>query len=67
MRDGDLIRLDVSARRLDVLIEPERLRQPLNGVDPLAVKAARGYGQLYRTSVLQADQGCDFDFMRAAG
>jgi dihydroxy-acid dehydratase len=65
VRDGDMIELDVPGRRLDVLVGEEELRRRLQDLDAPAAEPARGYGQLYRRTVLQADQGCDFDFLRA--
>jgi len=61
VRDGDRIRLSVEGRRIDLLVPPEELaRRP---VTPPPVPE-RGYARLYRNQVLQADRGCDFDFLR---
>ena len=59
---GDRIKLDVPARRLDLLVTPEVLatRQP----KPRPRTHLRGYPRLYTDHVLQADEGCDFDFLR---
>ncbi|MDP9369986.1 MAG: dihydroxy-acid dehydratase [Chloroflexota bacterium] len=64
VRDGDEIELDVPARRLELLISEENLRTRLarQGRAPLPEGSRRGYGWLYAHHVLQADQGCDFDF-----
>ena len=65
VRDGDLIRLDVPARRIELLVDDAELaRRGTN--DPLPGAAAppdRGYALLFHRSVLQADEGCDFDFL----
>jgi dihydroxy-acid dehydratase len=62
VRSGDRIRVSVAERRLDLLVDAAELaRRPLA---PPPVPA-RGYRRLYREQVLQADQGCDFDFLRA--
>ncbi len=62
LRTGDRIKLSVKERRLDVLVDPaEFAKRPANP----APKPARGYARLYHEHVLQADQGCDFDFLRA--
>ena len=64
VRDGDRIKLDFAARRLDLLVEePElaRRRAQLR----LPAPPERGYARLYAQHVTQADQGCDFDFLRA--
>jgi dihydroxy-acid dehydratase len=61
VKNGDRIRLSVEKRRIDLLVSPEELaRRP---VAPTPVPE-RGYARLYRNQVLQADRGCDFDFLR---
>ena len=66
VRDGDPIVLDVEARRLDLDVPARRDRAPARGSTPARPPAyRRGYGALYLEHVLQADQGCDFDFLRA--
>ena len=64
VRDGDRIRLDVPARRIDLLIDEPDLEARLSRAPSAPATAGRGYERLYRDSVLQADQGCDFDFLR---
>ena len=64
MRNGDPIAL-VDARTIDLELdaaEVERRRADLP--DPIP-RYARGYGRLYIDHVMQADAGCDFDFLRA--
>ncbi len=64
VRDGDRVRLDFAARKLDLLVsgaELSRRRAELR----LPVVPARGYARLYAEHVTQADQGCDFDFLIA--
>jgi dihydroxy-acid dehydratase len=68
VRNGDTIRLDVAARRLDLLVddaELERRREALAGTGSPGAAAApeRGYAALFHRTVLQADEGCDFDFL----
>jgi dihydroxy-acid dehydratase len=61
VRTGDRIRLSVAERRLDLLVPPEELeRRPRPSAEP----ASRGYARLHQQSVLQADRGCDLDFLR---
>jgi dihydroxy-acid dehydratase len=61
VRNGDRIRLSVKERRLDLLVaEDELARRP---VAPPPVPE-RGYARLYRQQILQADRGCDFNFLR---
>jgi dihydroxy-acid dehydratase len=60
-QEGDRIRLSVAERRLDLLVAPEELaRRP---IAPPPVPE-RGYALLYRREILQADRGCDFNFLR---
>ncbi|HEX7968187.1 MAG TPA: dihydroxy-acid dehydratase [Stellaceae bacterium] len=62
-RSGDRIRLSIKERRLDLLVDPVELaRRP---VQPPSAPA-RGYARLYHREILQADYGCDFDFLRRA-
>lgn len=66
VKSGDLIRLDVPNRRLDLLVSDEELAERRKTLSPLAErKYARGYGWLYQQHVMQADKGCDFDFLQA--
>jgi dihydroxy-acid dehydratase len=65
VRTGDRIRLSVKERRLDLLVEEPELQRRRKGARPAAPdNAARGYDRLFRESVLQAPDGCDFDFLR---
>jgi dihydroxy-acid dehydratase len=66
VRTGDRIRLSVKERRLDLLVDPAELAR--RGRDTATVsEPSRGYRRLYANHVLQADAGCDFDFLRAPG
>jgi dihydroxy-acid dehydratase len=65
VRDGDTIALDVDAGRLDLEIPAEELRRRLDAGPAATPKYRRGYGALYLEHVLQANEGCDFDFLRA--
>lgn len=64
VRDGDLISLNVPQRRLDLLISEQEMRDRLSAWSPPACEHLRGYPRLYIDHVLQADEGCDFDFLR---
>lgn len=61
---GDRIRLSVKERALDLLVAVPELerRQAVVSAGRLPGAAHRGYDRLYREHVLQADEGCDFDF-----
>jgi len=64
VRDGDLIQLDVPARKLNLLISGEEMARRNAGWIPPKPKFARGYGMLNQLHVMQADMGCDFDFLQ---
>jgi dihydroxy-acid dehydratase len=66
VEDGDAIRLDVAARRLDLLVPDAELSRRRARWRAPAPVAGRGYRRLFAERVLQAPQGCDFDFLRAA-
>ena len=66
VRNGDMIELDVPGRRLDLLVEPNEIARRLAERPQPAPHYQRGYGWLFAQHVLQADQGCDFDFLRRA-
>ena len=64
IQTGDRIRLDVEARALDVLVDDAELAQRRAAWTPPARKDERGYRRLYEDHVLQANEGCDLDFLR---
>jgi dihydroxy-acid dehydratase len=65
VRTGDQILLDVPNRKLDLLVEEREIRSRLVGTPPVAPRYNRGYGWMYARHAQQADQGCDFDFLRS--
>jgi dihydroxy-acid dehydratase len=67
LHDGDLISLDVPNRRLDLQVSSEEIARRLEERQPARAHPARGYRRLYSQHVLQADAGCDFDFLRTNG
>jgi dihydroxy-acid dehydratase len=67
VRDGDPIVLDVEEQRLDLDLTAAEIERRLAELGPSEPKYRRGYGALYLEHVLQANQGCDFDFLRANG
>jgi dihydroxy-acid dehydratase len=66
VRNGDRVRLDVEARRIDVLVEADELGRRREGWRAPA-KPVRGYARLWADHVTQADLGCDFDFLAHDG
>ncbi|HET8790497.1 MAG TPA: dihydroxy-acid dehydratase, partial [Modicisalibacter sp.] len=64
VRDGDTIELDVSTRKLELLVaESELEARRAEFMPPRHAGAERGYKKLFLDSVLQADEGCDFSFL----
>ena len=64
VRDGDWIELDVEKRTLNLLISEEEMdRRRQEWTPPKFEDYQRGYGWMYRQHVLQANEGCDFDFL----
>lgn len=67
VRTGDRVRLDVPNRSLSLLVSDEEMaaRAAAQPIDQAPDPDARGYRKLYLDCVLQADKGCDFDFLQA--
>ena len=63
VRTGDLITLDVPGRSLTLHVTDAELEQRRLAWRPDPPIATRGWSRLYVDHVLQADQGCDFDFL----
>ncbi len=66
VRDGDRIRLSVANKRIDLLVDEAEIKRRLAAFAP-PPEPARGYKALYRRTVTQAPEGCDFDFLAGAG
>jgi dihydroxy-acid dehydratase len=64
VQTGDEIELDAAARRLHLHVPEEEISRRLKSFEPPPPHYARGYGRLFLDHVLQADEGCDFDFLR---
>jgi len=65
VRNGDRIRLSVKDRVLDLLVDEAELERRRGELPAQPPPPGRGYQKLYYDTVLQADEGCDFDFLRA--
>jgi dihydroxy-acid dehydratase len=63
VRTGDEVELDVPGRRLTLHVPAEEIAQRLAAFTPPAFPYRRGYGRLFLQHVMQAPQGCDFDFL----
>lgn len=67
VRNGDRIRLSVENRSIDLLVDDAELqarRAEMAQKTQPEYSPARGYQKLYYDTVLQADEGCDFDFLQ---
>jgi dihydroxy-acid dehydratase len=65
-RSGDKIRLSVRERKIDLLLSADEIQRRKASWRPPLAPPARGYAKLYMDHVLQAEHGCDFDFLRKA-
>jgi dihydroxy-acid dehydratase len=63
VRDGDVIEVDVPARRLHLHVDDAELARRRAEWTPPAPHYARGFGALYQRHIQQANEGCDFDFL----
>ncbi len=62
VQTGDIIAVDVEARRLDLDVPEEELARRRAAWQPKAAPA-RGYGRMFAAHIAQAHEGCDFDFL----
>ena len=65
VQNGDRIRLSVKNREIALLVSDEELAGRAKAAPVVVPTAERGYRKLFLQTVLQADQGADFDFLRA--
>jgi dihydroxy-acid dehydratase len=65
VRDGDVIELDATERRLQLHVDEQELSRRKDQWKPEQARYERGFGALYAAHVTQADRGCDFDFLQA--
>lgn len=63
LQTGDIVRLDLAARRLDMLVPEAELAARRAGWTPPEPRYQRGWGYMFSKHVGQADTGCDFDFL----
>jgi dihydroxy-acid dehydratase len=63
VRTGDKIRLSVKERTLDLLVDEKELETRRKEARPAAHDPVRGYDKLFRDNVMQAPDGCDFEFL----
>ena len=61
--DGDIIELDIPARRLTLRVEEKELAQRQAAWTPPPPPYPRGYGAIFAQHITQANEGCDFDIL----
>ena len=64
VRTGDIIRVDVPNRSIDMLVDEETLAKRRSEWVAPADKFERGYGWMFSKHITQANDGCDFDFLK---
>lgn len=65
LRTGEIVRLDLPNRRLDMLVSDEDMAARRAARAAPRPRYERGYGDMFQRYVTQADQGCDFDFLQS--
>jgi dihydroxy-acid dehydratase len=63
---GDVIEVDIDARRLHLDVSEDELARRRAAWKPRPEPASRGFVRLYRAHVTQAHEGCDFDFLQGS-
>jgi dihydroxy-acid dehydratase len=63
VQDGDVIELDVPARRLTLRVDDGEMARRKAAWKPRETQYPRGFGRMYAAHVTQANRGCDFDFL----
>ncbi|NDW04954.1 L-arabinonate dehydratase [Jiella pacifica] len=63
LKNGDIVRLDLPNRRLDMLVDEAELEKRKAEWTPPESRFQRGWGWMFSRHVTQADKGCDFDFL----
>jgi dihydroxy-acid dehydratase len=64
VQTGDEIEVDVAARRIHLHVSEDELSRRRAAWQPPPPKYPRGYGAMFSEHIGQADEGCDFDFLR---
>ncbi len=63
LQTGDIVKLDLENRRLDMLVTEDEIARRRTAWTPPEPRFQRGWGWIYSKHVTQADKGCDFDFL----
>jgi len=66
LKTGDIVRMDLEARTLDMLVDEGELAARRAAWKAPEPRFERGWGYMFQRHVGQADQGCDFDYLTAA-
>ena len=66
VRTGDRIRVSVSERRIDMLVDDEEIARRRSEWTPPEPRFERGYGWMFAQHIRQANEGCDFDFLETS-
>ena len=64
LKTGDIVKLDLENRRLDMLVEDAELQRRRQALPTAEPRFERGYGYMFAKHVTQADKGCDFDYLQ---
>ncbi|MCA0964150.1 L-arabinonate dehydratase [Salipiger bermudensis] len=63
LKTGDIVRMDLPNRSLDMLVDEDELARRRAAWTPPEPRFERGWGYMYSQHVTQADTGCDFDYL----
>ncbi|WP_343504472.1 L-arabinonate dehydratase [Alloyangia pacifica] len=63
LKTGDIVRLDLPNRSLDMLVDEEEIARRRAAWTPPEPRFERGWGYMFSRHVTQADKGCDFDYL----
>lgn len=63
VRTGDMVRVDVAARRIDMQVSEQELSARRAALPMRPPRLERGYGWMFSRHIRQAHEGCDFDFL----
>ncbi|AFK54908.1 L-arabinonate dehydratase [Tistrella mobilis] len=66
LQTGDIVRLDVPGRRLDMLVDDEEIARRRAAWTPPPPRFHRGWGWMFTNHIQQADKGCDFDYLETS-
>lgn len=63
VQSGDIVKVDVAARRIDMLVSEAELAERRATLPAPQPRFERGYGWMFSRHIRQAHEGCDFDFL----